>query len=417
MTHKILHIIAVLFTALAAALILPRFCKNNRSYFSHLYSEAVYSEILQDFILSHYEYTRENGQIKAFTAYRDTRGNAIDYKALDSLCPLNNATQLAFENRFPDTVCGQEVTPREAEEAVFRHRISAPSLDYGLYDLIDRYSYRSQKFNTQDLMRFTQEGIEFILPESNRIDTVKSGLFNRALAQNDFVPPMTRIWSPANRTDLEQQGFFLNDSKGNLFRLSMSEGAPVVEPLNRPDDKEILLMSFCDEEDFLAIAVTTDGDSYLLPRDKSGYSRLPLPSFLGKSVSLSGNLFYYFFTLESDDSTQYVVIDKSLRPVNRYTTKQVTPEPAFDFSAYLFPVRITQSAYTGIKVRIGDPAKFLFVNLLLALLTFCIRRRQKYSVEVQLIDTLIVALLGIYGMAGAFAIPYRRNDKKEKHSI
>ena len=302
MTHKILHIIAVLFTALAAALILPRFCKNNRSYFSHLYSEAVYSEILQDFILSHYEYTRENGQIKAFTAYRDTRGNAIDYKALDSLCPLNNAAQLAFENRFPDTICGQEVTPREAEEAVFRHRISAPSLDYGLYDLIDRYSYRSQKFNTQDLMRFTQEGIEFILPESNRIDTVKSGLFNRALAQNDFVPPMTRIWSPANRTDLEQQGFFLNDSKGNLFRLSMSEGAPVVEPLNRPDDKEILLMSFCDEEDFLAIAVTTDGDSYLLPRDRSGYSRLPLPSFLGKSVSLSGNLFYYFFTLESDDT-------------------------------------------------------------------------------------------------------------------
>ena len=53
MTHKILHIIAVLFTALAAALILPRFCKNNRSYFSHLYSEAVYSEILQDFILYH----------------------------------------------------------------------------------------------------------------------------------------------------------------------------------------------------------------------------------------------------------------------------------------------------------------------------------------------------------------------------
>ena len=111
MTHKILHIIAVLFTALAAALILPRFCKNNRSYFSHLYSEAVYSEILQDFILSHYEYTRENGQIKAFTAYRDTRGNAIDYKALDSLCPLNNAAQLAFENRFPTQSAGRKLHP------------------------------------------------------------------------------------------------------------------------------------------------------------------------------------------------------------------------------------------------------------------------------------------------------------------
>ena len=56
-------------------------------------------------------------------------------------------------------------------------------------------------------------------------------------------------------------------------------------------------MSFGDEADFLAIVVATDGSSYLMPRDHASYRRLPLPSFKGKSVSLSGNLFYYFFTL------------------------------------------------------------------------------------------------------------------------
>ena len=40
MTHKILHIIAVLFTALAAALILPQNSKNNRSKLSHHQTEA-----------------------------------------------------------------------------------------------------------------------------------------------------------------------------------------------------------------------------------------------------------------------------------------------------------------------------------------------------------------------------------------
>lgn len=417
MTHKILHIIAALFTAVAAALVLPYFCKNSRTSFAHLYTDAVYSELLQDFIFSRYEYVREEGQIKAYTVYRDSRGNRIDRSAVDSLCPLNNATQLAFENRFPDTICGVAVTAQEAEEAVFRHRISMPALDYGLYDLVDSHSYLSQKFNTQDLLRFTATGLEFLLPESNSIDTTKTRLFDRALAGSGFVAPMTRIWSPANRTDLEQQGFFLNDRDGRLFRLSMTEGAPVVEPLARPDDKEVLLMSFGDEEDFLAIVVATDGSSYLMPRDRASYRRLPLPSFKGKNVSLSGNLFYYFFTLDSADSTEYVVVDKSLHPVNRHASAHPATESAFDAADYLLPVRITQSASSGIDLRWGDPARFLLVNVVLAIVTFVLRRRQGYKLPAQLIDTLLVLLLGLCGMAGAFAIPYRRNDKKENFPL
>lgn len=413
MTHKILHIIAALFTAAAAALVLPYFCKSSPTFFSHLYTDVVYSEILQDFIFSRYEYVDRDGQTTAYTVYRDSRGNRIDRSAVDSLCPLNNATQLAFENRFPDTICGVAVTARQAEEAVFRHRISMPALDYGLYDLVDSHSYLSQQFNTQDLLRFTATGLEFLLPESNSIDTAKTRIFDRALAESGFEAPMTRIWSPSNRTDIEQLGFFLNDRNGRLFRLSMTEGAPVVEPLARPDDKEVLLMSFGDEEDFLAIVVTTDGSSYLMPRDSVSYQRLPLPSFKGKSVSLSGNLFYYFFTLDAADSTEYVVIDKALRPVNRHTLAHPAPDRAFKAADYLLPVRITQSASSGIDLRWGDPARFLLVNVVLAIITFVLRRRQGYKLPAQLIDTLLVLLLGLCGMAGAFAIPYRRNDKKE----
>lgn len=413
MTHKILHIIAALFTAVAAALVLPHFCKSGRSSFSHLYTDAIYSEILQDFIFSRYESVYEEGRMVSYTVYRDSQGNRIDRSAVDSLSPLNNATQLAFENRFPDTICGVAVTARQAEEAVFRHRISMPALDYGLYDLVDSHSYLSQKFNTQDLLRFTATGIEFLLPESNSIDTAKTRIFDRALAESGFEAPMTRIWSPSNRTDIEQLGFFLNDRNGRLFRLSMTEGAPVVEPLARPDDKEVLLMSFGDEEDFLAIVVTTDGSSYLMPRDSVSYQRLPLPSFTGKSVSLSGNLFYYFFTLDAADSTEYVVVDKSLRPVNRYVSAHPATDNAFKAADYLLPVRITQSTSSGIDLRWGNPAHFLLVNVVLAIITFVLRRRQGYKLPVLVIDTLLVLLLGLCGMAGAFAIPYRRNDKKE----
>ena len=89
------------------------------------------------------------------------------------------------------------------------------------------------------------------------------------------------------------------------------------------------------------------------------------------------------------------------------------PDRAFKAADYLLPVRITQSASSGIGLRWGDPARFLLVNVVLAIVTLLLRRRQGYKLPVLVIDTLLVLLLGLCGMAGAFAIPYRRNDKKE----
>lgn len=154
-----------------------------------------------------------------------------------------------------------------------------------------------------------------------------------------------------------------------------------------------------------------------MPRDHASYRRLPLPSFKGKSVSLSGNLFYYFFTLDSADSTEYVVIDKALRPVNHHTAARPTAENSFKAADYLLPVRITESASSGFGLHWGNPARFLLVNVVLAIVTLILRRRQGYKLPVLVIDTLLVLLLGLCGMAGAFAIPYSRNDKKEKLSL
>ena len=77
MTHKILHIIAALFTAVAAALVLPHFCKSGRSSFSHLYTDAIYSEILQDFIFSRYESVYEEGRMVSYTVYRRATASTV----------------------------------------------------------------------------------------------------------------------------------------------------------------------------------------------------------------------------------------------------------------------------------------------------------------------------------------------------
>ncbi|MBQ8423742.1 MAG: DUF4857 domain-containing protein [Coprobacter sp.] len=409
MTHRILHIIAVLFTALALTLIISH--GRGRASMYGDYTDVVYSELLQDFIVSTYELEGDKENLQIHRVYRNTRGEEIEASLIDSLCPLNNASQLAFESRFPTTVCGVAVTAREASDAVYQHRIVGEGLDYGLYDLIDAHSYLSQQFATKDLMRFTDKGVEFILPETNRVDEEKTALFNTALHEAGFCPEETGVWNPISRTDIERYGFFVTDANGSLFRLSMVEGKPVVEKLPQPADKQIKHISFVDRADYLAFVVTTDGACYVLSREGYDYRQLPLPSLGGYSVELQANLLYNTFVLTTSDNVLYIVLDKDWNPVAQYERERKFMRHV-DLKPYYMPVFIYDTTHGGVSIDFSPIGKFMVLNLILAAITFYIRRRNGYVPAVQIIDTLIVAVWGLVGMIAALAIPYRRVDKQ-----
>ncbi len=411
MVHKILHILAVLFASLAMSLIISY--GRGQVYTHGDYTDVVYSELLHDFIVSSYEYNGDTENPQLYRVYRDTQGAIIDESLIDSLCPLNNASQLAFENRFPESVCGVPVTAREASDAVYHHRIVGDGLDYGLYDLIDAHSYLSQQFSTKDLFRFTGKGIEFILPETNSVDIEKTKLFNDALCNAGFRLGKTGIWSPSNRTDLERYGFFVADADGRLFRLSMKEGTPIVEALPQPAGKSIKFISFVDRNEYLAFVVTTDGASYVLSREDYNYRQLPLPSLIDFSVDIDANLLYNTFELTTSDLVLYIVLDKNWYPVAQYERERKFMRHV-DIKPYYMPIFVYDTAQNGVEIEFSSVYKFIWLNLVLAALTFYLRRRKGYTRYVQIADTLIVILLGLVGMIGAFAIPYRRIDKKMK---
>ena len=218
MYRNIIRAIAVLFAAFAAAMALPGFYRMIPASWHGDYKKIVYSEVLGDFIISKSIYSDDPSDRSGIRyEIRDSKGNAYTPEQVDTLAVLENASQLIYEGRLPETVCGVAVTP----ECVSAHDYAVyfgdgGGRDYGLFDLKDKLSYVSNDYRTQDLFRFGRGGIEFLDAPSNRVDTAKTTAFRRALAGAGFVSPASGAWAPADRTDAETLGYFMTDSRGGL---------------------------------------------------------------------------------------------------------------------------------------------------------------------------------------------------------
>ena len=133
---------------------------------------TLYSEVLGDFAM-----IRRGGKE---LEYLDRRGNRYGQRQFDSLLPLFYARQLVADGRFPDSIAGRAVSPREAQAATFVFRSTPQDVNTpvsGIRFLLESMSGRVDLAMPDDAFRLTASGIEFIDMASNTVDTAKSALF------------------------------------------------------------------------------------------------------------------------------------------------------------------------------------------------------------------------------------------------
>ncbi|RXE61133.1 DUF4857 domain-containing protein, partial [Muribaculaceae bacterium Isolate-001 (NCI)] len=122
----------------------------------------------------------------------DRAGNHYTQEETDSILPLFYVRQLMADERFPDSIMGVAVTPREVQHTNFNFRISAPDINTSavpLYPLLESMSKRVELKMPDDVFRITPTGIEFIVMESNSVDEAKSRRFTEALTKKSFRFP------------------------------------------------------------------------------------------------------------------------------------------------------------------------------------------------------------------------------------
>ncbi len=415
MLNRIIRIIAILLTAVAACVALPRLFNMFFSPHSE-HHEVEYSELLNDFIRSEYEYHNDNGKLSVTSVYFDSMGRKYSSAQADSLCPLDNASQLAYEDKFPDTICGKPVVAKEAGDAKFRMNISSgrPSLFYGLSELKDRKSSVSARYENDDLFRINRRGIEFIAAATNSVNAAKSEEFNSELAQLGFEAPAAIWWAPADRTEFEKHGYIVIDAKGDAFNLAMENRKPSAKRVNLPGNKKIATVSFSNRADFPGIATDEEGNLYIINQDMRCES-LPLPSIRGKSATLMANLMFLTFIVYDKDRTSYHVLSRDYTPVKSISVENKREVSVRDkIASYIFSVAIYQDSTRGIQIIFGNPLHFIWLNIILAAATYFIRRREGYPLNdiLSIIETIVVLLFGIFGMAGVFAIPRRKKSNQ-----
>ncbi|MBQ8501137.1 MAG: DUF4857 domain-containing protein [Bacteroides sp.] len=272
-------------------------------------SFTLYSTVLGEFITM--------GDIKGEGINRyDEAGNTYTQEQVDSLLPLFYVRQLMTDERFPDSLHGVALVPREVQLAGFTFR-STPSdinsVKVPLYPLLESMSGRVDLVMPDDVFRLTDQGIEFIDMESNTVNAEKSAIFTKAMQKKGFRFPARRLaGNPTARKEYDE-GYLVLDNGGHLFHLKMTCGRPYVRPIPLPDGMEVehLFITEFRDHKTLGYLCTTDGRLHVLNNKTYEVIQSGIPAYhpTTDALTIYGDLFNWTVCIKNSEGSHYYALD------------------------------------------------------------------------------------------------------------
>ncbi|MCI6213076.1 DUF4857 domain-containing protein [Bacteroides heparinolyticus] len=270
---------------------------------------SMYSCVIGDFVSIGYD----EG---VGTFRRDRAGNHYTQEETDSILPLFYVRQLMADERFPDSIMGVAVTPREVQHTNFNFRISATDINTSavpLYPLLESMSKRVELKMPDDVFRITPTGIEFIVMESNSIDEAKSRRFTEALTKKSFRFPARYVaGNPTTRKEYDE-GYLILDDEGKLFHLKQMQGRPYVRAIELPQGvqaKHLFITEFSDRK---TLGYLTDANHafYVLMNKTYEVIKTGLPAYNPEKDNLTifGNMFDWTVSVEKPEGKAYYALN------------------------------------------------------------------------------------------------------------
>lgn len=284
---------------------------------------VMYSSLLGDFLLTGYD------DASGLTR-RDTQGRTYTEQETDSLLPLFYMRQLMADERFPDTLFGRAISPREVQQTSFSFRVRPSVVNApvaGIYFLMESRPKRVDLQMPDDAFRFTREGIEFITMETNTVDADKSARFTRVMREKGFCfPPRQVAGNPTTQKDYDN-GYLLLDARGQMFHLKCVVGQPYVKPLSLPSDvepqhvfvtefRDRKLLGFMTDAQHRLYAVRADGSTVLTGIPAYNPERddlMIMGNMIDWTVRVSASGTLHCYALSADD---YSLLDALDLPID-----------------------------------------------------------------------------------------------------
>lgn len=270
---------------------------------------SVYSPVINDFL------SMGNEEGKGMMR-RDQSGNVYTQEQTDSILPFFYMRQLMADERFPDSIQGVAITPREVQLTNFSFRSSASDINASrieLYPLLESMSGRVDLTMPDDVFRITPKGIEFVKMKTNTVDAEKSRQFTEAMAKKGFKFPARQLaGNPTTRKDYDE-GYLILDNIGGLFHLKQTKGRPYVRAIPLPEGVNVKYLFITEFKSHKTLGFLTDVNNnfYVLNNKTYDVVKTGVPAFNPEKDALSifGNMFDWTVCIKTDDADTYYALN------------------------------------------------------------------------------------------------------------
>ena len=396
-------ILLVIITTLVLSWAVPAIVRISTTTASR-YPFVYYSVLLQRFLIR--EMSPDNKQ-----THIDPEGNHYTREAFDSLTPMLSYRQLMLTGSLPDTILGVPIDPQELRAKSFVWRYNPRNIHTSVLQLYFMYESESGRANLEapeDVFRL-KDRITFIDKFTNLENAAKSDLFQAALEAAQFAFPAQQVWGNLSAKKAYDVGYFVRDSRGQLFHLLMAKGEPSVHNTHAGDSLEAAYFNVLEVADhsIYGFLVARDGTIYTLGADdRYTLTRLDLPpiNIDEHSVQLMSNLFYRLVNVSTPDSvTCYVLDAATLRQHDRPYVIHAAGNRWNTVARWLFPIYLSFSSHYSdylqptFKVRFGWSLVISHLTFF-AYLFFAGRKRAKQNIPLRLVNACVIILFGLPGL-------------------
>ncbi len=358
-----------------------------------------YSSVENEFCTIDYDYVKEElirKSVKTEKEYNEAQ--------FDSILPMFYYHQLLSDGRFPDTINGKAITPREIGSKTFYFSVKAQDKNkphIPIYTLMESMSGRVNLETPGDFFRLNKNGIEFIDPEINAVKQEKSEQFMAAFERVGFTFPAKLVAGNPTTMKAYDEGYFICDDKNHIYHLKMVNNKPFIKDVDFPSEVNPVYISTMEPDDksFYAFVFDENNNVYLVTTDRYKVIQIPTPKYdIDKDrLLIMANPLYWNVNIMSDRGKEVYAIDAN--------TKELVDKVSFFhddkpdvLASLLFPFQIRMAKHTSMYVK--PSIKFgaissIIVNLFFAVLYFFICKRKKYKKDI--FPMVCVLLTGVYG--------------------
>ena len=266
--------------------------------------------------------------------YLSEDGQRFDRTGFEEQLPFLYYKNLEKKALLPITIAGRSFDAEAIRSEKQGLEIKSRHLD-GHHQQIDLYPLFNNDPNVaimpfpEDVFRVTGRTMEFINADNNKIDRELTTRFTQALLVEGFTFPATVVGGKTTNLKPFDEGFFIRDSKGQVFHLKRVRNQPQVIKTSIDPSLEIkdIIISENRRKEFYGTIITGQGDVYLISYDNYRLIKLPLDGYRPDRMDfkLLIDPLHKTAVLEDDASVSGFAMEPSYGLLRSYHLERMAP--------------------------------------------------------------------------------------------